>query len=137
MAGEAIEQVVLAAVRLVGDHHDVAPIGELRVSVAPLLGQELLDGGKDHPTCLPALKQLAQLGAALGLDRILSEEVAAAGEDAEELPVQVVAVSEDDDGRVLHRGVVDDPARVEGHRQALARALGVPDHVYATITLAP
>ena len=27
-----------------------------------------------------------------------------------------------------HAGLADDAARVEGHRQALARSLGVPDH---------
>ena len=46
--GEAVDEVVLAAVRLVGDDHDVAPLGEHRVAVALLLGQELLDGGEDH-----------------------------------------------------------------------------------------
>ena len=57
----------------------------------------------------------------------------AAGEGAEELVVEVVAVGEDDDGRVRHRRVQDDAAGVEGHRQALARALRVPDDADAPV----
>ena len=56
-----------------------------------------------------------------------------AGERAEELVVQVVAVGDDDQRRVLHRRVEDDAAGVERHRQALARALGVPDDADAPV----
>ena len=76
---------------------------------------------------------LAQVGAALCLRRRLSEQVLAAREGAEELVVEVVAVGEDDDGRVLHRRLARDGARVEGHRQALARALRVPDDADAAV----
>jgi hypothetical protein len=113
VASEAVDEVVLAAMGLVGDDHDVAALRELWVSVALLLGEELLNGGEDDAAHLPPLEQLAKLGPALGLDRVLSQEVPAAGEDAEELAVQVVAVGEDDDGEVLHFGVVDDSACVE------------------------
>ena len=54
-------------------------------------------------------------------------------EGAEELVVQVVAVGEDHDGGVLHGRVQDDAPGVEGHGQALARALGVPDHAHAPV----
>ena len=57
----------------------------------------------------------------------------AAREGAEELVVEVVAVGEHDEGRVLHRRVADDAAGVEGHRQALARALRVPDDADAPV----
>ena len=79
-------------------------------------------------------KQLPQVRAALGLHRRLAQEVLAAREGAEELVVEVVAVGEHDDGRVLHRRLADDPPGVEGHRQALARALRVPDHADAPVT---
>ena len=75
----------------------------------------------------------AQVGAALRLHGGLAQEVLAAGEGAEELVVEVVAVGEDDDGRVLHRRLADDGAGVEGHRQALAGALGVPDDADAAV----
>ena len=47
----------------------------------------------------------AQVGAVVGLHGRLAQQVVAAGEGAEELVVEVVAVGEDDDGRVLHRGL--------------------------------
>ena len=40
--------------------------------------------------------------AALGLDRLLAQQFLPGGEGAEELVVQVVAVGEDDQGRVVH-----------------------------------
>ena len=49
--------------------------------------------------------------------------------------VQVVAVGQDDDGGVFHRRLADDGAGVEGHREALARALGVPDDADAAIAV--
>ena len=48
VAGVAVDEVVLAAVGLIGDDHDVAAVGERRMAVASLLGEELLDGGEDH-----------------------------------------------------------------------------------------
>ena len=60
-------------------------------------------------------------------------EVLAAGEGAEELVVEVVAVGEDDDGWVFHRWIPDKGAGVEGHGEALAGALGVPDDAYAAV----
>jgi hypothetical protein len=70
---------------------------------------------------------LPQVGAALRLDRRLAQEIPAARERAEELVVEVVAVGEDGDRRVPHRRFADDPARVEGHGEALSRPLRVPD----------
>ena len=128
----AVDEVVLAAVRLVGDDHDVAAVGQRRVAVAFLFGEELVERGEDHAARRHA-QQLPQVHAALGLHRRLAQEVLATGEGAEELVVEVVAVCEHDDGRVLHRRLADDAARVEGHRQALARALRVPDHAHATV----
>ena len=130
--GEAVDEVVLAAVRLVGDDDDVAPVREHRVAVALLLGEELLDRGEDHAA--GGDRELrAQVGAVGRLHRRLAQQVAAAGEGAEELVVEVVAVGEHDDRRVLHRRVQDHAAGVEGHRQALARALRVPDDADAPV----
>src|SRR5450756_2695110 len=44
----------------------------------------------------------------------------------DQLIVQIVAVREDDDGRVVHGRVRDDASGVESHGQALARTLRVP-----------
>ena len=129
---EAVDEVVLAAVRLVGDDDDVAPVGEHRVPVALLLGKELLDGG-EHDAAGGDRELRPQVGAVGGLHRRLAQQIATAREGAEELIVEVVAVGEHDDGRIRHRRVQDDAPGIEGHRQALARALRVPDHADAPV----
>ena len=48
MTRTAVDEVVLAAVRFVGDDHNVAPLGEQRVAVALLFGEEFLDDGEHH-----------------------------------------------------------------------------------------
>jgi hypothetical protein len=130
--GEAVDEVVLAPVRLVGDHHDVVAVRQDRLAVSPLLGEELLNRGEHDPAARhPQL--LAQVGPARHVDGRLAQQVAAPGEGAEELVVEVVAVGEDDDRRVRHLRVQDQPARVEGHGEALARALRVPDDSHAPV----
>ena len=119
--------------RLVGDHHDVVALGKRRMPVALVLWEELVDGGEDH-TARGDLQELPQVRAALGLHRRLAQEILTAREGAEELLIEVVAVGEHDDGRVLHRRLADDASGVKGHRQALARALRMPDHPYPPVT---
>ncbi len=125
--GEAVDEVVLAPVRLVGDHDDVAAVRQYRVAVALVLGEELLDRGEHHPAARHA-QLLAEIGPALRLHGRLAQQVAAAGKGAEELVVEVVPVGEHHDCRVRHPRVQDQPSRVERHGEALARALRVPDH---------
>ena len=127
MAGEAVDGVILTAVRLVSDHHDVAPVGQEGMPVSLLFGEELLDGGEHHSTRCDR-KPGAQVGPALGLNRRLPQQVPATGESTEELIVKIVAVGQHDDGGVFHRRFANDPPGIEGHGQALARALSVPDH---------
>ena len=96
-------------------------------------GKNFWDRGEHHAARLD--RQLgAQVGTALGLGRRLPQQVLAAGERPEELVVEVVSVRQHDDRRVLHRRLADDPSGVEGHGQALARALGVPDDTDPPIT---
>src|SRR5690606_7646105 len=78
-------------------------------------------------------EELAQVRSAGRLNRRLAQKLPAAGEGAEELVVEVVAVGEHDDRRVLHHRLADDAAGVERHRQALARALRVPHDADAPI----
>jgi hypothetical protein len=91
VAGEAVDEVVLAAVGLVGDDDDVAPVREHGVAVAQLGGHELLDGREDDATAGDA-----------------------------ELLAQIVSVGDDDDRRILHRRVEDQPPGLEGCAQAFA-----------------
>ena len=130
LAGLALDlgsEAVLAAMRLVGDHDDVASVGQHRIVGRAVLGREFLQGGEDHATRRP-VEQLAQMLAVLGLLRRLAQQVLAHAERAEQLVVQIVAVGQHDQRRVLHRRMLDDLARIERHQQALAGPLGVPDH---------
>jgi len=103
VARKAVDEVVLAAVRLVGDHDDVAPLGEDRVAVALLLRQELLDR-REHHAARRHRELQAQIGAVGGLHRRLAQQVAAAREGAEELIVEVVAVGQHDQRRASSPG---------------------------------
>ncbi len=132
LAGHPGAETVLAAVRLVRDHDDVAAVGEGRVFDLAGLGCELLEGGEHHAAGRTR-QSLSQVLPAVGLPRGLAEQVAAHGERAEQLVVEVVAVGEDHEGRVLHRRVGDDLSGVERHQQALAGALRVPDHADTAI----
>ena len=91
MPGEAVDEVVLAAVSLVGNHDDVAAVREHRMPVALLLRKELLDG-REHDTAGRHRQLRAQVRTVCGLRRRLPQQVLAASERAEQLVVQVVAV---------------------------------------------
>ena len=119
--------------RLVGYHNDIAAIGQDRIIGRAGLGREFLQGREDHAAGRP-VEQLAQMLAVLGLLRRLAQQVLAKAERAEQLVVEVVAVGQHDERRVRHRRVLDDLAGVECHQQALARALGVPDHADLAVT---
>ena len=119
MTGEAVHEVILAAVGLVGDDHDVAPFRQDGMAVAPVLGEELLDGGEDHAA--RGHRQLGpEIGAACRLRWRLPQQVLAAGKGPEELVVQIVAVGDDDDGGTGHGQLPHGGSGVEGHGQALA-----------------
>ena len=75
----------------------------------------------------------AQIRPARRLHGRLAQQVGAAREGGEELVVEVVAVGQHDDGGVLHRRLADDAPGIEGHRQALARTLGMPDDADAPV----
>ena len=63
----------------------------------------------------------------------MTDQVAAHGEGAEQLIVQVVAVGHDNDGRVLQFRSSNQLARVERHEKALAGTLSVPDHAHLAV----
>ena len=128
----AVDEVVLPAMRLVGDDDDIAAFGERRMPAAGPVGEEFLDGGEHHAARRDG-EFRAQVGAVSRLFRRLTEEVRTPREGGEQLVVEVVAVGQHDDGGVSHRRVACDAACVERHRQALARALRVPDHADAPV----
>jgi hypothetical protein len=102
VAREAVDEVVLAAVGLVGDDHDVARGRRARERSPFSSGKNFWMVVNTTPPEATA-EQLAQVRAALGLHRRLAQQVAAAREGAEELVVEVVAVGEHHQRRVLHR----------------------------------
>jgi len=73
------------------DDDDVAPVGKHRMAVALVLGEEFLDRAEDH-TAGSNLQLFAQVGAISRLRRRLAQQLPAAGEGAEELVVEVVAI---------------------------------------------
>ena len=128
-ARAALDEAVLAAVRLVGhDHH----VGALR-DHAVRLG-ELLDG-REHHAARRAVEQRLQMLPAFGLHRGLPQQRAPGGEGVEELVVEIVAVGDHDDRRVGQARLADQRAGQHQHGQRLARALGVPDHAAAPVAL--
>ncbi len=73
----------------------------------PLVGfvrPELLDGGEDDAAGRNA-EELAEVFAVFGLDGWLKQGFVAAGEGAEELVVEIIAIGEDDDGGVAQAEV--------------------------------
>jgi hypothetical protein len=92
---------VLAPVCLISDHYDVLPVREEGIDLLVLiLGEELLNGGKDDTTG-GYTEQCLQMIPALCLDGGLPEEFSAPGEGSEELIVKVIPVGDDQDRRVL------------------------------------
>ena len=75
-------EAVLAAMRLVGDHDDVAAIGQHRIVGLAALRREFLDG-REHHAAGGAGQRLLQVLTAVGLPRGLPEQVVAHGESAE------------------------------------------------------
>src|SRR5690606_21647277 len=129
---KAIDEVVLAAMGFVSNHDDVSAFRERRMSIAAFLGKELVNRGEHH-TARGHGQQLAQIRTAFGPSRRLPQQLLATREGREELIVEVVAIGEYDDGRVLHRRLADDAAGIERHRETLARPLRVPHHAHAPI----
>ena len=57
--GEAINEIVLAAVRFVGDDDNIAPVGQQQMFPAFFIGKEFLNGGEHHAAA-GHVEQLAQ-----------------------------------------------------------------------------
>jgi len=93
MPRKAVDEIVLAAVRLIGDDDNVPALRQYRVTVASLLGQEFLDR-REHDAAPRDPQFVAQIGAALGLYRVLAQQIAAAGKGVEQLVVEIVPVGD-------------------------------------------
>src|SRR6266571_590343 len=98
----------------------------LVTSAATGFGWEKFVDGREDDAATRALQQRTEMVAVLGLFRFLAQQLMAAGECAEKLVVQIVAVREHDQRRILHRWFKDEPSGVERHRQRFTGALRVP-----------
>src|SRR6266481_480188 len=132
VAGEAINKIILAAVGLIGNHHNIAAVGEHGILLAFALGKKFLDGGEDHAAGR-APQQGFQVVPVLGLLGRLAQQVLAAGEGAEELAIEVDSVGEHHQGGVFHLWVLDQLAGIENHGETFAAALRMPDHAGAAV----
>ncbi len=121
-------EAVLAAVRLVGDYHDVVAIVEDGMTGLLLQQGELLHRGEDDAAGLPLGQQATQFIAVIGLDGLLLQQLPGGAEGGEQLAVKVVAVGHHDQGGVVHLRLLEQLAGIAAHGDALAGTLGVPHH---------
>ena len=120
------QRVVLAAVRFVGEHHDIGPVGE------QLRRLELVDQREDG--AMVAGQQLAQVRAALGVAAVaLGRRDRAHGlEGLGDLVVQLDAVGDHHEGPVA-RHFAQHLLGKEDHGEALAAALRLPEDAAAPV----
>ena len=118
---------VLAAVGFVGDDDNVGPIAQNWVTGFVGEEGEFLDGGEDDAAGLAFGEFLAEGFAAVGLFRGLFEQGLGAAKLLVELAVEVVAIGDDDEGGVVHGGLLEQFSGVAAHGDAFAGALGVPE----------
>ena len=133
MPSHPVDHAILGTVGFVGDDDDVLARRERR-QLGVFLRQKLLDRGEDHAAAGDG-EQFAELVPTVGLHGRLAEDFVAALKLPKELIVEIVAVGEDDERRVLHHRVPHDACGVEEHRKTLPRTLRVPDDTGAAVAL--
>ena len=114
--------------RFVGDDHDIAPVRQHREAVFILAGHEFLDSGEHNATRWPVGQLGAQVATGFRLHRLLAQQPLRQREHAEQLAIQIVAVGNHHNRRVFHRCFAHHARGKAGHGDALAAALGMPDH---------
>ena len=118
---------------LVTDHHHVVAVAQGGKPVLVGVGGEFLNRGEDDAATGTVGQQLPQVFPGLCLLWVLGQEVPHSGKNAEQLPVQILTVGDHHQGGVLEAWVAEQLARQTGHLDALAGALGVPDHATLTV----
>ena len=114
--------------RLIGQHHNIAALGQHGEGIFILPGHKLLNRGKNNAARWAIGQHLPQRLARVGLHRLLAQQVLGQAEHAKQLPIQVIAVGNHHNRRVLQLGLLQHPRGKAGHGDALARALRVPHH---------
>src|SRR5690606_12236731 len=122
---------VLCSLGFIDDHDDAVAIREERI--LPSLGPaELLDGGADK--ALVFSQELPHLLAVLRLSSVGFADGTGVEEIPVDLPVEVLAVGDDDEA-VVTLPLSENLPSVEDHGEALARALGVPKNTELAVEL--
>ena len=124
------EALVLRAVGFIHHDEDVGGRGQRRVDRRPVRGAtgagdllELLNRGH-HRLAGRVIEDPPEAAHAV---RPLGVREPARGEHARNLPIELGAVGDDDDGGLLLRRIAAELERQPEHRQALPRPLSVPD----------
>src|SRR5690606_19989435 len=117
--------------RFVGDDDDVTTIAQGGHLLA-LFRQEFLNSREDYAATRHGEKR-AQSLPILCLNRCLTENLVTTLKLTEQLIIEIVAIRQHDERRVLHSRMSYDAGCVEQHREALPAALRVPDHTSSAI----
>ena len=113
-------ETVLTAVRLVADDDDIAPRVQHREALLAVIEAKLLHGGEKHPARRARRQRPAQILAAVRLHRRLLEQILPGGKRLKQLAIQIAAVGDDHQRRMLQRRLRQQLARIKQHRNRLA-----------------
>ena len=125
---EATLESVLAAVCLVADHHDVVALAQGRELPFPCFSGELLNGGEEDAAAGAVGEQFPEFLTTRCLPGGFTQQVSRPSEHPEQLPIQILTVGDDHQGGVLQAWIPQQHPSQTRHLDALASALGVPDH---------
>ena len=123
-----LSQAILPPMGLVRHDHDIPPLGQ---GLTAFL--KFLHGREDDAVGLTACQQFCQVLTARGVLGCLPQEILAPGKLAVELVVQIIPVSDNNDGRTFQRLL--QTVGVEDHGQRFSTALGMPE--YAAFPISP
>ncbi|MNP29281.1 hypothetical protein D3C76_1222990 [compost metagenome] len=105
---------------LIGDHHDIRAVGQYWEGIFICPRHEFLNRGEDNASARPVGQFGAQIAPRFDLHWLLTQQILGQREHAEQLAIQVVAVSDHHDGRVFHGRFLHHPRGKAGHGNALA-----------------
>ena len=133
MPRKSVDKIVLAAVRLIGDDHNIAPCRKHRMGIALLLRKKLLDRRKHHA---PGRHRelLTQISASTRLRWRLTQQIPTTRKRTKKLIIQIVAIRQNHNRRILHHRIPNNSPGVKSHRQTLTRPLRMPHHANPPIT---
>ena len=119
MPRETVDKIVLAAVGLIRNDDNVAPLGQAWMLAAFFFREKFLNGREYH-AATGDLEQLAQMLAVCGLNWFLPQQFMAAGKCSKKLVVQIIAVCQHNQRWIFHCRFKHKTPGIKRHRQRLA-----------------